>query len=127
MRILLLAGALSLLSSSPSWAWPPRAYVVVPAPGYMYVQPSYVVPRPQVVYYAAPTMAAGVTYSPQIVTYAQPAALQMPMAAAPNDMGDAVARLQSEIRMLTHEANVRALQSRVLELERRQTAPPATK
>lgn len=127
MRVLLLSAVLSLFLSNTSWAWPARTYVIVPAPapGLPYVQPGYVLSRPQVVFYAQPAIVpAAVTYSPQVVSYAQPAAVQMPMASAPNDVSDAVARLQNEIRMLTHEANVRALQSRVLELERRQTSPP---
>jgi hypothetical protein len=115
--MLFLSGLLSagvwLMNAGAAGAWPPRAYVaVVPAPGYTYVQ------------YARP---AYVVYPPQGVTYAQPAAVQLPLAAPNDDTAAALARVQAELRQLTYEANVRALQTRVLELERRSTTPAPPK
>ena len=119
MRLLLLSALVSLITTGSSWAWPPRTYVVVgPGPTYMYMRPALLSP-PQIVTYAQP---AAITYAQPTptITYAQPA-VQMPMA---DDAAAALARLQAEVRQLTQESNVRALQSRMLEVERRQAVAP---
>ena len=125
MRLLLLSAILSLVTTSSSWAWPPRTYVMV-APAYYGPLVTYAQPAPPLITYAQPAPPL-ITYAqPAIVPYAQPAIIPQAYAQppAPNDDATALARLQAEIRQLTQEANVRSLQSRVLELEKRQAAAP---
>jgi hypothetical protein len=133
MRTLLFAAIACLLSSSSAWAWP-SVYVAVAPPGPVYVQYGRVLAvgpvapaAPMYLQYSRPLLSYYSYSMPAVVSVAPAASYVMPQAAvmpaASDDTAAALARLQAEVRLLTQEANVRALQSRVIELEKRQAVP----
>ena len=109
MKILFLAAMAALCL--PGLARTQTYVAVTPAYTYTYRPALWPFAGQVAVSPVAVTPAYTYTYRPALWPFAAQVALP-PVAAAPDDTAAAMARLQTEVRMLTLEANVRALQAR---------------